>query len=187
MSYFLLSLQKNPLQTLCTRKKMAASAPGTKYSALHRNLLILTCCFLAGSQLVVVAQHNNSVYYANLNSTDNPTTPHTYNNINASDKAFPETIEIARSLNTSTYRYDEYEDESVMDFRDKNYEVYEYLRRTSLIFGLASMANGSNVNTVCSRQMRHIQQGILRKEPWAMKGEFLIVSNKVYQNIEMWK
>ncbi|XP_039956789.1 nose resistant to fluoxetine protein 6-like [Bactrocera tryoni] len=149
---------------------MAVNVPSSKRSAMQQIFLIFTCCIFVCLPLVVVAQHNNSVYYANVNSTRNPTTPHTYNNnINASDKAFPEDIELTRTSNSSTYRYDEYEDELDMNFRDKDYELYEYLRRTSVIFGLASMANGSNVNTVCSRQMRHIQRGILRKEPWAMK------------------
>uniref|UniRef100_A0A0A1WML0 Nose resistant to fluoxetine protein 6 n=1 Tax=Zeugodacus cucurbitae TaxID=28588 RepID=A0A0A1WML0_ZEUCU len=150
---------------------MAARVPSSNYSALQRNLLILTCCIFVTSQLVVVAQHNNSVYYANHNSSDNPTTPpHAYNNnLNASNKAFPASIEFTQTLNSSSYSYDEYEDDLVMDFRDKDYELYEYLRRTSVIFGLATMVNGSNVNSACSRQMRHIQMGILHKEPWAMK------------------
>nr|XP_014094116.1 nose resistant to fluoxetine protein 6 [Bactrocera oleae]XP_036233465.1 nose resistant to fluoxetine protein 6 [Bactrocera oleae] len=149
---------------------MVANAPSLKHNTSHQIFLISTCCIIACFPLFIVAQHNNSVYYANVNDTNNPTTPHIYNNnINASDKAFPEDIELNRSLNSSTYRYDEYEDELDMNFQDKDYEVYEYLRRTSVIFGLASMANGSNVNTVCSRHMRHMQQGILRKEPWAMK------------------
>lgn len=148
-----------------------------------KSLYILTCLALACMQCNVTAQqqqrqqqHNNSVYYAQHNNSHSQT-GHTYNTRNKSvNIAFPEAVEYAAALNASSnYGYDEYEDELDIGLGDKDFEVYEYLRRTSVIFGVASMANGSNVNVACSRQMRQIQHGILRKEPWAMKGEFSFV------------
>ncbi|XP_036330636.1 nose resistant to fluoxetine protein 6-like [Rhagoletis pomonella] len=133
---------------------------------MYKNWLILFGIIC--SNFVVEGQRNSSSYFVNLNNSAAPYS-HPYKNLNASDNTFPEAIPLARSLNSSSYGYDEYEDELDFEFREKDYEVYEYLRRVSMIFGLASMANGSNVNEACSRHMRHIQHGILRKEPWAMK------------------
>lgn len=48
-----------------------------------------------------------------------------------------------------------------------------HLTRTSVIFGLTKVVNGSsNVNAVCQAQLRHVQRGILSKQPWAMKGGY---------------
>ncbi|XP_030372650.1 nose resistant to fluoxetine protein 6 [Scaptodrosophila lebanonensis] len=44
-----------------------------------------------------------------------------------------------------------------------------HLARTSVIFGLTKVANESNVNALCLAQLRHVQRGILGKQPWAMK------------------
>lgn len=46
-----------------------------------------------------------------------------------------------------------------------------HLTRTSVIFGLTKVANESNVNDKCESQLRQVQHGILRKQPWAMKGK----------------
>lgn len=52
-----------------------------------------------------------------------------------------------------------------------------HLTRTSVIFGLTKVVNesasgGGNVNPVCQAQLRHVQRGILSKQPWAMKGGY---------------
>ncbi|XP_068148885.1 nose resistant to fluoxetine protein 6 [Drosophila tropicalis] len=44
-----------------------------------------------------------------------------------------------------------------------------HLTRTSVIFGLTKVANSSIVNPLCQSQLRHLQRGILSKQPWAMK------------------
>ncbi|KAH8365985.1 hypothetical protein KR093_007917, partial [Drosophila rubida] len=44
-----------------------------------------------------------------------------------------------------------------------------HLTRTSVIFGLTKVVNGSNVNARCESQLRQVQRGILSKQPWAMK------------------
>ncbi|KAL7737376.1 hypothetical protein ACLKA6_012986 [Drosophila palustris] len=43
------------------------------------------------------------------------------------------------------------------------------LTRSSVIYGLTEVANTSNVNAVCNAQLKHVQRGILNKQPWAMK------------------
>ncbi|XP_075168239.1 nose resistant to fluoxetine protein 6-like [Haematobia irritans] len=45
----------------------------------------------------------------------------------------------------------------------------DHLEKSSIIYGLVKVANGSNVNPSCHRHMSNIRRGILRKEPWAMK------------------
>ncbi|XP_013103772.1 nose resistant to fluoxetine protein 6 [Stomoxys calcitrans] len=48
--------------------------------------------------------------------------------------------------------------------------TYEYhLEKSSIIYGLVKVANGSNVNPSCHRHLGSVRRGILRKEPWAMK------------------
>ncbi|EDW58243.1 nose resistant to fluoxetine protein 6 [Drosophila virilis] len=44
-----------------------------------------------------------------------------------------------------------------------------HLTRTSIIFGLTKVLNGSNASAVCQSQLRQVQRGILSKQPWAMK------------------
>lgn len=44
-----------------------------------------------------------------------------------------------------------------------------HLARSSVIYGLTEVANTSNVNAVCHAQLKHVQRGILTKQPWAMK------------------
>ncbi|XP_060657604.1 nose resistant to fluoxetine protein 6 [Drosophila nasuta] len=44
-----------------------------------------------------------------------------------------------------------------------------HLARSSIIYGLAEVANVSNVNAVCHAQLKHVQRGVLGKQPWAMK------------------
>ncbi|KAH8297034.1 hypothetical protein KR044_003869 [Drosophila immigrans] len=44
-----------------------------------------------------------------------------------------------------------------------------YLARSSIIYGLAEVANASNVNAVCQAQLNHVQRGVHGKQPWAMK------------------
>lgn len=58
-----------------------------------------------------------------------------------------------------------------VNFVDDHLEPH--LTRTSVIFGLTKVVNGSsNVNAVCQAQLRHVQRGILSKQPWAMKGGY---------------
>lgn len=45
-----------------------------------------------------------------------------------------------------------------------------FLARSSVIYGLAELANASNVNALCHAQLKHVQRGILSRQPWAMKG-----------------
>lgn len=47
-----------------------------------------------------------------------------------------------------------------------------FLARSSVIYGLAELANSSNVNTLCHAQLKHVQRGILSRQPWAMKGRW---------------
>lgn len=47
-----------------------------------------------------------------------------------------------------------------------------HLARSSVIYGLTEVANTSNVNAVCHAQLKHVQRGILNKQPWAMKGSY---------------
>ncbi|KAH8300672.1 hypothetical protein KR018_006211 [Drosophila ironensis] len=44
-----------------------------------------------------------------------------------------------------------------------------HLIRSSVIFGLTKVANGSNVNPSCHTHLQQVQRGILGKQPWAMK------------------
>ncbi|XP_067634108.1 nose resistant to fluoxetine protein 6-like [Eurosta solidaginis] len=142
---------------------------------MHKGLLILACFICL--QFMVNTQHNSSLYYGNHNHQHNrssDTATHLYNKYNTSDNKYYDAKHyMPPKLNTSRVDYDEDEDDEGdvedLDLKETNYELYEYLRRSSIIFGLASMANGSNVNAACSRQMKQIQYGILRKEPWAMK------------------
>ncbi|XP_054739834.1 nose resistant to fluoxetine protein 6-like [Anastrepha obliqua] len=134
---------------------------------MYKKWLIWSCFICL--RFMVDAQHNSSRYYVNHNSSSD-SSAHPYNNLNSSDHTYRDAIEISRSLNSSRYAYDdEYEDDLDFVISDKDFGVYEYLRHTSIIFGLTSVANDSNVNLACHRQMRQIQHGILRKEPWAMK------------------
>lgn len=53
-----------------------------------------------------------------------------------------------------------------------------HLTRTSVIFGLTKVVNESgsgNVNPLCQAQLRHVQRGILSKQPWAMKGGYTTI------------
>ncbi|XP_030558156.1 nose resistant to fluoxetine protein 6 [Drosophila novamexicana] len=43
------------------------------------------------------------------------------------------------------------------------------LAHSSIIYGLAEVANASNVNAICYAQLKQVQRGILNKQPWAMK------------------
>ncbi|KAH8371386.1 hypothetical protein KR093_007149 [Drosophila rubida] len=43
------------------------------------------------------------------------------------------------------------------------------LVHSSIVYGLAEVANASNVNAVCHAQLKHVQRGVLGKQPWAMK------------------
>lgn len=45
-----------------------------------------------------------------------------------------------------------------------------FLARSSVIYGLAELANASNANALCHAQLKHVQRGILSRQPWAMKG-----------------
>lgn len=45
------------------------------------------------------------------------------------------------------------------------------LAHSSIIYGLAEVANASNVNAICYAQLKQVQRGILNKQPWAMKGD----------------
>ncbi|EDW01814.1 nose resistant to fluoxetine protein 6 [Drosophila grimshawi] len=40
---------------------------------------------------------------------------------------------------------------------------------SSVIYGLAEVANASNTSPICLTQLQHLQRGILSKQPWAMK------------------
>lgn len=61
-----------------------------------------------------------------------------------------------------------------------------HLTRTSVIFGLTKVVNeSSNVNAVCQAQLRHVQRGILSKQPWAMKGGYNSYGNyRYYRSID---
>lgn len=47
-----------------------------------------------------------------------------------------------------------------------------FLARSSVIYGLAELANSSNVNALCHAQLKQVQRGILSRQPWAMKGRW---------------
>lgn len=67
---------------------------------------------------------------------------------------------------------DDKEEEDGIDYSliAPSYEAH--LVKSSIIYGLAKTANASSVNQECYRHLRNIQKSILRKEPWAMKGEY---------------
>lgn len=54
----------------------------------------------------------------------------------------------------------------------------EYLRQSSIIFGLTKTATYDTLNSLCYKQMKEIERAILRKDVWAMKGKFSI--RKIY-------
>lgn len=59
-----------------------------------------------------------------------------------------------------------------IDFQSIVDDLHEpHLTRTSVIFGLTKVVNGSQVNAQCEAHLRQVQRGILSKQPWAMKGE----------------
>lgn len=82
---------------------------------------------------------------------------------------------ITESITAINELAEEEEDDVDYDLITPSYETH--LVKSSIIYGLAKTVNASGVNQECYRHLRSIQRGILRKEPWAMKGtlEFVYI------------
>lgn len=74
------------------------------------------------------------------------------------------------SLENSTLAEGSLMEEDVVNYNIIAPSYEDHLEKSSIIYGLVKVANASNVNPSCHRHLSNIRKGILRKEPWAMKG-----------------
>lgn len=49
---------------------------------------------------------------------------------------------------------------------------FDYYRSSSILYGILELASERHQNNQCHRELQRIHQGVLRKEIWAMKGNY---------------
>lgn len=52
----------------------------------------------------------------------------------------------------------------------------DYLRQSSIIFGLTQIANEDYLSPACFRNLKELGKAVLRKDVWAMKGRYEVTS-----------
>lgn len=120
-------------------------------------LIPLAALVILNSVDISKGNHKNASYYLPTNET---VLAH-YDIVEDTNNTF-----IAEQRTTKNDLLEE--DDVDYDLITPSYETH--LVKSSIIYGLAKTANLSSVNQECYSHLRSIQKGILRKEPWAMKG-----------------